>query len=101
MIDKLTDLNDPRLAVFAEPAQALGEYVGMPYGVNAAIAGSIKNEEVSLPARVIITPPFLAAANLFRSTLPTSRSRRPRMDRVEVPNPYTTTQLRLRWSSGE
>ena len=69
MVDKLTALNDPRLAAFAEPAEALGEYVGMPYGVNAAIAGSIKNEEVSLPANAIIAPTFPAILQTYSEVL--------------------------------
>lgn len=69
MVDKLKQLNDPRLAAFAEPAQALGEYVGMPYGVNAAIAGSIKNEEVSLPGGAIITPTFPSLLQTYSEVL--------------------------------
>ncbi|WKN33542.1 SusD/RagB family nutrient-binding outer membrane lipoprotein [Porifericola rhodea] len=69
MIDKLIALNDPRLAAFAERAEALGEYVGMPYGVNAAIAGSIKNEEVSLPADQITEPTYPALLQTYSEVL--------------------------------
>ena len=69
MVDALKALNDPRLATFAEPAEALGGYIGMPYGVNAAIAGSIKNEEVSLPASAIITPTFPSILQTYAEVL--------------------------------
>ena len=69
MIDKLKALNDPRLAYYAEKAEAFGEYIGMPYGVNAAIAGSIKNEEVSLPADAITTPTFPATLQTYAEVL--------------------------------
>ncbi|MGD1889572.1 MAG: SusD/RagB family nutrient-binding outer membrane lipoprotein [Cyclobacteriaceae bacterium] len=69
MIDKLMALGDPRLPYFAEEADALGEYIGMPYGVNAAIAGSIKNEEVSLPADQITTPTFPAVLQSYSEVL--------------------------------
>jgi len=69
MIDKLMALEDPRLPYFAEEADAFGEYIGMPYGVNAAIAGSIKNEEVSLPADPITTPTFPAILQSYSEVL--------------------------------
>ncbi|MDF9801157.1 hypothetical protein OKW21_006420 [Catalinimonas alkaloidigena] len=69
MIDKLMELNDPRLPAFAEEADALGEYVGMPYGVNAAIAGSIKNEEVSLPADAITSTDYPATLQTYSEVL--------------------------------
>lgn len=34
MVDSLKSLNDPRLPIYATPAEATGEYVGMPNGVN-------------------------------------------------------------------
>jgi hypothetical protein len=69
MIDKLKALNDPRLAYYADKAEAFEEYIGMPYGVNAAIAGSIKNEEVSLPAGAITTPDFPATLQTYAEVL--------------------------------
>lgn len=69
MIDRLTTLNDPRLPYFAEEADAFGEYIGMPFGVNAAIAGSIRNEEVSLPADQITTPTFPAVLQSYAEVL--------------------------------
>jgi len=69
LIDKLMALNDPRLPFFAERATDLGAYIGMPYGVNAAIAGSIRNEEVSLPANRIIGPTFPSFLQTYEEVL--------------------------------
>ncbi|MDJ1483522.1 SusD/RagB family nutrient-binding outer membrane lipoprotein [Cytophagaceae bacterium YF14B1] len=49
MIGKLTSLSDPRLAIYANPAENSGKFVGMPYGVTAAVAGSYGASNVSLP----------------------------------------------------
>ncbi|MCP9766905.1 SusD/RagB family nutrient-binding outer membrane lipoprotein [Lacihabitans sp. LS3-19] len=53
LTDKMLAKNDPRLPVFADPAPApldkAATYVGMPYGVNNTIAGSITNDEISFP----------------------------------------------------
>jgi len=38
---------DPRLPVYADPTESTGEYVGMPYGLSEAEAGSISNSDVS------------------------------------------------------
>lgn len=69
MVDKLIALNDPRLPFFAEQAEDLNAYIGMPYGVNAAIAGSIRNEEVSLPANRIIEPDFPSFLQTYEEVL--------------------------------
>ena len=69
MIDKLIALNDPRLPFFAEQAEDLNAFIGMPYGVNAAIAGSIRNEEVSLPANRIIEPGFPSFLQTYEEVL--------------------------------
>lgn len=45
--DKLSATDDPRLAVYANPAAASGTYVGMPYGIEEAAAGAIANASVS------------------------------------------------------
>ncbi|MFD0993126.1 SusD/RagB family nutrient-binding outer membrane lipoprotein [Tenacibaculum geojense] len=45
LVDRLQDLNDPRLPMFAEPAQSTGTYVGLRYGW--ADAGTIPNADVS------------------------------------------------------
>ncbi len=49
LIEKLQSLNDPRLNVYAQPSEATGEYVGMPYGISNAEAGAIGYSNVSLP----------------------------------------------------
>lgn len=69
MVNRLMELNDPRLSYYAEEADAFGEYIGMPFGVNAAIAGSIRNEEVSLPADQITTPTFPAILQSYAEVL--------------------------------
>jgi hypothetical protein len=38
---------DPRLPVYADPAENGGEYVGMPFGLSEAEAGAISNSDVS------------------------------------------------------
>ena len=49
LIEKLQALNDPRMEVYAQPSEATGEYVGMPYGISNAEAGGIGYANVSLP----------------------------------------------------
>ncbi|MBX2842655.1 MAG: SusD/RagB family nutrient-binding outer membrane lipoprotein, partial [Flammeovirgaceae bacterium] len=53
----LKDVNDPRLPMFADPAPAPKDpndvYVGMPYGVVEAVAGSITNDEISFPGAMV------------------------------------------------
>lgn len=46
-VNALKAVNDPRLAVFANPAAATGAYTGMPYGVPESDAGAIANSAVS------------------------------------------------------
>jgi hypothetical protein len=55
MIDKLLALNDPRLPAYAREKENGGGYVGIPYGVSAAVAGSIGNKNVSSPGVRIIS----------------------------------------------
>lgn len=69
MIDRLIELEDPRLPHFAKEADAFGEFIGMPFGVNAAIAGSIRNEEVSLPSDQVTTPTFPAILQSYSEVL--------------------------------
>ncbi len=69
LVDQLVASEDPRLPFFAKKAEAIGDYVGMPYGVSAAIAGSIKNEEVSLPANAIIAASFPAVLQSYAEVL--------------------------------
>lgn len=53
MADFMAALNDPRLPIYADPAPATGTIVGMPYGVTAAEAGSITNDEISFPGMAV------------------------------------------------
>ncbi len=55
MIDKLLAHNDPRLVAYAREKENGGGYVGIPYGVSAAAAGSIGNKNVSSPGVRIIS----------------------------------------------
>lgn len=45
LLDRLLELNDPRLPFFAEPAVSTGTYVGLQYGWQDA--GTIPNDDVS------------------------------------------------------
>ncbi|CAM1368926.1 Starch-binding associating with outer membrane [Tenacibaculum sediminilitoris] len=45
LVDRMQDLNDPRLPMFGEPAASTGTFVGLQYGW--ADAGSIPNADVS------------------------------------------------------
>ncbi len=47
MVDKLKELKDPRLPVFADLALLAQDYVGMPYGLVQAEAGAVPNGQVS------------------------------------------------------
>lgn len=47
MYDYMNPLNDPRLAVYADPAANTGEIAPMPYGVSNTVAGGITNASVS------------------------------------------------------
>ncbi|UZR94635.1 SusD/RagB family nutrient-binding outer membrane lipoprotein [Chondrinema litorale] len=54
IIDKMLELEDPRIELFAQKAVEGNAYIGMPYGVTAAVAGSITNNQVSLPGLKIV-----------------------------------------------
>jgi hypothetical protein len=56
LIDKLKALNDSRLAAYAQEKENGGGYVGMPFGVSAAVAGSINNKNVSFQSLAILAP---------------------------------------------
>ena len=49
LADYMAGLNDPRLSIYADAAPTTGTVVGMPYGLSAAEAGSITNDEISFP----------------------------------------------------
>ncbi|HTF20391.1 MAG TPA: SusD/RagB family nutrient-binding outer membrane lipoprotein, partial [Chryseolinea sp.] len=56
LVNRLVELDDPRLEAYAQPSEATGEYVGMIYGVSNAEAGGIGYSNVSLPGvRVLST----------------------------------------------
>ncbi len=46
-------VSDPRLGVYADPAGDSGEYIGLPYGLSEAQAGSFAATGVSLPGAVV------------------------------------------------
>lgn len=46
-VDYLNATSDPRVAIYADPALNTGTYVGMPYGLTEAEAGSIPAADVS------------------------------------------------------
>lgn len=48
IVEKLQELSDPRLPVYAEPTISSGEYIGMPYGLPQAATGDYNRENVSL-----------------------------------------------------
>ena len=47
LVNYMKPLADPRLAVYADPAKSKNDFVGMPYGLSQAVAGGIKNDDVS------------------------------------------------------
>lgn len=49
LVDYMEPLSDPRLPIYADAAPSTGTVVGMPYGLSAADAGSITNDEISFP----------------------------------------------------
>ncbi len=54
LVDRLDELNDPRVAVYAQPTQNSvdagdPEYVGMIYGITEGDAGAIPTAQVSFP----------------------------------------------------
>ncbi|MDQ3289951.1 MAG: SusD/RagB family nutrient-binding outer membrane lipoprotein, partial [Bacteroidota bacterium] len=56
LIDKLQELHDPRISAYAQEKENGGGYVGMPYGVSAAIAGSVNNKNVSFQSLRVLAP---------------------------------------------
>lgn len=53
LADYMSTINDPRLPIFADDAPNTGTIVGMPYGVTAAEAGSITNDDISFPGMAV------------------------------------------------
>jgi hypothetical protein len=54
LIDKMLELNDPRISGYAQEKENGGSFVGMPYGVSAAIAGSVNNKNVSFQSERVL-----------------------------------------------
>ncbi|WP_020526258.1 SusD/RagB family nutrient-binding outer membrane lipoprotein [Flexithrix dorotheae] len=57
LVDMMKPINDPRLPIFADPAETPADpadpYIGMPYGVTNAEAGSVTNAEISFPGAAV------------------------------------------------
>jgi len=59
IIDKLVELDDPRLTVYADPTRNTAEtanpvYIGKPYGVTEAEALKLKNADTSFPGDAFV-----------------------------------------------
>jgi hypothetical protein len=57
LVDKLKAFNDPRLYVYADPAQLGGGYIGRQFGLDNATAASQRDEATSWPSKVNILSP--------------------------------------------
>lgn len=58
LVDLLLDLDDPRIEGFFEPAVSSGDYVGRPFGQNAAAANSLDPDDVSQLSERVLSPDF-------------------------------------------
>lgn len=58
LVDEMLSRNDPRLPFYFEPAEASGEFVGRPFGQNAAAANAMTPEEVSQLSEKVLSPDF-------------------------------------------
>jgi len=56
-IDALVTYNDPRLPKFAAPSQQDGVFLGIPYGVESAVASQYDNREVSFQSQEVYDSP--------------------------------------------
>ncbi|MDQ4139518.1 MAG: SusD/RagB family nutrient-binding outer membrane lipoprotein [Bacteroidota bacterium] len=54
LVDKMLELQDPRISAYAQEKENGGGFVGMPYGVSAAIAGSVNNKNVSFQSTRVL-----------------------------------------------
>lgn len=62
LVDKLKAFQDPRLAVYTDPAQLGGGYIGRQFGLDNATAASQRDEATSWPNKVNVlsaTTPFV------------------------------------------
>lgn len=58
LVDLLLGLDDPRVASFFEPAKSSGNFVGRPFGQNAAAANALVPDDVSQLSERILSPDF-------------------------------------------
>lgn len=56
LVNYMDSLDDPRLPIYARPAPASGDYVGMEYGLSNAQATAIPNSEVSFAGEAVLAP---------------------------------------------
>lgn len=50
LLDKMAELNDPRMPHYADPAVTSGEFVGLTYGLDPANSAAIPSDDVSQPS---------------------------------------------------
>jgi hypothetical protein len=58
LVDELLELDDPRINAFFEHAVSSGDFVGRPFGQNAAAANGMNPNDVSQLSEKILSPDF-------------------------------------------
>jgi hypothetical protein len=58
LVNQLLDRNDPRLPAYFEPSANANEFVGRPFGQNAAAANALDPDDVSQLSEVVLSPDF-------------------------------------------
>jgi hypothetical protein len=58
LVDALLDRDDPRVEAYFEPAVSSGEYVGRPFGQNAAAANALNPNDVAQLSERVLSPDF-------------------------------------------
>jgi hypothetical protein len=58
LIDVLLDRDDPRVEEYFEPAVNSGDFVGRPFGQNAAAANALSPDDVSQLSEKVLAPAF-------------------------------------------
>jgi hypothetical protein len=58
LVNVMQGNNDPRLPSYFEPAESSGEFVGRPFGQNAAAANAVSPDDVSQLSERILAPDF-------------------------------------------